>query len=768
MEHSNVQSFRVLVVEDEPLDISVYEKSLLPYPQSLNLLDKIFEDSDTMVLKFTPTFETDFYIQGVEAVEAVKRAIEYKRPFAVAFIDMQLPPGPNGLWTAKEIRKFDPNIEIVIATNYRDIHSDDPENIFLSCYKLLYLRKPLYSQEIYHVASALAMKWRTERQYRAMQEKLESLVLNQTEELLKINRQLKKEIDERAIAQKALKESEKKYRTLLEAIPDPVAVYDLEGRIVYINPAFTQVFGWSLVESVSRHAHFVPYENMEENAFMINKIARGETIAGLETRRLSKDGRKVDVSISGAGFFDDNKILLGSVFTFQNLTERKKIEEEFNFIAYHDGLTGLPNRKSFYIRMEEVISQSRRKIFLNHWADHDRWALLFLDLNNFKSINDTLGHELGDQLLKNVSVRLKECLRRSDQIFRLGGDEFTVMIYDLCKAENVAKVAQKICETIGQPYLIDGQELYITVSIGISIFPDDGEEVEALVKNADLAMYAAKERGEGYHFYTEEMNRKALERLKIESGLRTALKRNELFVHYQPIVDVDAHIIGTEALLRWNHNEWGIIHPGMFIPVAEDTGEIIAIGKCVLHAACQKTKQWQSLGNPALYVAVNVSSRQFKDPDFVETVQEIVRSTGLAPNCLMLELTESHIMESPEEAIEKMNVLRQLGIRFSIDDFGTGYSSLTYLKHFPIDILKIDRSFIADCIERHDDKEMIRTIILLARNLNLDTIAEGVETDAQRAFLLKEGCQKMQGYFFAKPMADDELEKLVLAKKPLI
>ena len=424
-------------------------------------------------------------------------------------------------------------------------------------------------------------------------------------------------------------------------------------------------------------------------------------------------------------------------------------------------LTGLPNRKAFYERLEENLNQERYKRCGERRTTGTlrKWALLFLDLDRFKYVNDTLGHDVGDELLKSVASRLRSCLRKNDRIFRLGGDEFTVLVNELPNSIEVVKVVNKILKAIAQPFHILTHELYVTVSIGISLYPDDGEKVEVLVKNADMAMYAAKEEGEAYHFFTEEMNRKGQERMQLESGLRQAILRDQFILYYQPLVENAKGIVGMEALIRWQHPEWGMIPPDQFIPLAEETKAIILIGEWVLHTACRQLKTWHDSGYEKLYMSVNVSTRQFRDPNFLHLVEQVLESSSIDPDRLKLEITESSIMDNPEEAILKMNALRAKGVHFSIDDFGTGYSSLSQLKHFPIDSLKIDRSFVSDSIKNRDDQEIIKAILSMAHNLHIETIAEGVETEEQRDFLSREGCQMMQGYYFSRPLAVLEFEE---------
>ncbi len=565
-----------------------------------------------------------------------------------------------------------------------------------------------------------------------------------------------RDISARKQAQKALEKSEARHRTVLEAAPDPVIVRDMAGRVIYLNPAFTRVFGWRLDECQNRHIDFVPQENQPETQQFLAQIKHGASFSGVETRRFTRSGQVVDVSISGAVFFDAGGNPEGYVNTLQDISERRKKDEELKYVAYHDMLTGLPNRKSFYMCIDDLLQHSSRR------TSDRTWALMFLDLDKFKQVNDTLGHDTGDQLLKGVAERLKECLRETDHLFRLGGDEFTIILTNLSLDIDVARVARKIQQTLTRVFRFNGHEIFTSTSIGISVFPNDGWEVEDLVKSADMAMYAAKENGgNDYRFFTEEMNRKALHRMKMESSLRKALNQNELVLFYQPLVNETSQIIGMEALIRWNHPELGLILPADFIRIMEETGIIVPVGRWVLKTACTQAQRWHNMGFPDLFVAVNLSSRQLHEPDFVEMVIDIIRESGLPPAYLKLEVTESSVIQNPEVCIAKMRMLRAQGITFSIDDFGTGYSSLSYLKRFPIDTLKIDRSFISDAMSSKGDREIIKTIIAMARNLNIDAVAEGVETQEQKDFLAGHGCNSMQGFLFAHPVPVEQFKDLL-------
>jgi diguanylate cyclase (GGDEF)-like protein len=438
---------------------------------------------------------------------------------------------------------------------------------------------------------------------------------------------------------------------------------------------------------------------------------------------------------------------------FEQIHER---EEQLQRQVYHDTLTGLPNRLLFQDRLALAVAQAHR---------HGKGlAVLFLDVDRFKVINDSLGHSVGDRLIREVAVRLRSCVREGDTVARLGGDEFTLLLPDVGQAVDAAKVAKKVLDLVRMPFEIDGRELFVTSSLGISLYPDDGRDAETLVKNADAAMYRAKEQGRDlYQLYTPALNATALERLALESSLRKALAHDELLLHYQPIFDVATRRVhGVEALLRWHHPELGLVPPAEFIPLAEVTGLILAIGPWVLRAACAQARAWQHL-QPGLRVAVNLSARQFQEAGLVGHVTDALADTGLDPRCLHLEITESSAMQNAQTAIQTLRELKALGVGLSIDDFGTGYSSLSYLKRFPIDTLKIDQSFIRDIGTDPDDAAIASAIIALAHTLKLTVVAEGVETADQLEFLTRHGCDRTQGYFFSRPLGVERCSELLAA-----
>ncbi|MEW6324978.1 MAG: EAL domain-containing protein [Nitrospirota bacterium] len=429
--------------------------------------------------------------------------------------------------------------------------------------------------------------------------------------------------------------------------------------------------------------------------------------------------------------------------------ERKRLEQRLLFLANHDNLTNLPNRLLMADRLHQALSRAP-------WRKRTL-AVLLLDLDHFKRINDTLGHTVGDHLLQAVAKRLGECLRDGDTVARLGGDEFAILLLDMASAQDVPVVVQKILEAFGKPFVVKEQEIFVTTSIGVSLYPNDGKDTETLLKHADIAMYRAKELGRNnYQLFSPEINVMALERLALETDLRRALERNELSLHYQPRVDLATRRInGMEALLRWHHPTRGAIPPGTFIPIAEQTGLILPIGQWVLRAACAQNKAWQEAGLPQIRVSVNVSTRQFHQQRLAQLVADALNQARLEPRFLELELTES-LMEEAEETIKTLRVLKFMGIELSIDDFGTGYSSLSYLKRFPVDRLKIDQSFMRDLTTDRDNVAIVTAVIALARTMNLTVLAEGVETDEQMELLRGLRCDEGQGYLFCRPLPPDE------------
>ena len=448
------------------------------------------------------------------------------------------------------------------------------------------------------------------------------------------------------------------------------------------------------------------------------------------------------------------RYLLRTMQAFESVRKSKK---EIHHLAFYDALTNLPNRRLFGDRLQQAVEQARRN---NHLM-----GILFIDIDNFKRINDSFGHSIGDKLLRTVASQLLTCLRRSDSVSRelddgaisvarLGGDEFTVLLTRLEKAEDAANIAKRIIDAVSVPFLLGDEEIVVTPSIGIAVFPYDGDSVEELVKNADTAMFHAKENGKNnYQFYTNSMSATAFERLSMENALRKGLGNNEFEVYYQPKIDLAMNrVVGLEALIRWNHPEMGLVSPANFIPLAEDTGLIVPLGEWVLHAVCTQMKKWQDSGLEPMRVAVNLSACQFRQTMLRQQVKRILNDTGIAPEYLELELTESVIMDDIQTSSAVLRELKKMGVHISMDDFGTGYSSLSLLKRLPLDTLKIDQSFVRDITSDADDAAIVDAIISLAHSLRLRVIAEGVENNRQLDFLRSQGCDEVQGYLFSRPL----------------
>lgn len=572
------------------------------------------------------------------------------------------------------------------------------------------------------------------------------------------------DVTERRQAEHALAESEARYRSVIAAMAEGVLVRDRDARIVTCNASAERILGRSLAqmrgstfmdpswEWVREDGTPIPAEQRPVNAALRTGQMQSDQVMGLR----KSDGSMIWLSMNVQPLFvDGNAAPSGAVSTITDITQRKHAEERVHHLAHFDELTGLANRSMFNQRLSHALKQARR--------GERSLAVLFIDLDRFKNINDTLGHESGDRVLKEVAQRLQGCLRGSDTVGRLGGDEFVVLIEELPEPLHVAAVAQKILAAVVRPYIAGEHEFHLTASIGISTYPYDSEDMPGLLKNADIAMYRAKEQGKNnYQFYSAPMNVHTIERLALESDLRRALERDEFVLHYQPKVDIrSGRITGMEALLRWQRPGRGLVAPAEFIPLAEDTGLIVPIGAWVLKAACTWNRALRELKLPPLRVAVNLSARQFTHEDLLQDIAAVLEESGLDPAALELELTESMVMHDPERAAKLLRSLKDMGIHLSIDDFGMGYSSLTYLKRFPLDCLKIDRSFIRDVPGDVDDAAITRAIVAMAHSLRLKVVAEGVETDEQLGFLRELGCDEMQGYHFSRPLPQEAFLRLL-------
>lgn len=598
--------------------------------------------------------------------------------------------------------------------------------------------------------------------------------LEAEKKLKDLNETLEMRVNERT---SELTDSQEFTKIVLDNLQDSIAMINVEDySIVSANRAFLDEFDQELGDIVGRtcfevtHQRQTPCEPPYDTCPLVTTLENG-THEVVEHIHFAKDGKKIIAEVHTIPIKQKDGKIRQVVHLSRNITLRRQHEEKIRSLAFFDVLTGLPNRTLYKELLDQALAQGKR--------NSRNLAVLFIDLDSFKKINDTLGHSHGDELLKQFARRLTTCLRSSDYIARsgsedqqistvsrLGGDEFIVLLHEIGYPRDAGVVSQRILDDLAKPFLLGQHEVSITASIGIALFPKDSLDAESLLKNADMAMYEAKKLGKNrYQFYSEEMNRDALERLQMENDMRKALTANEFVVYMQPMIDIaTGTITGAEALVRWIHPVNGLIPPLNFIPIAEETGFIVALGRWVLLHACQQIQRIRQLFDADLRVAVNISIRQFLHGDFVEMVESVLRESGLPPKALELEITESTIMHNPNQTITILQTLKKLGITAAIDDFGTGYSSLDHLKKLPVDSLKIDRVFVKNITTEKQDAAIIRAVIAMAKTLDLKIVAEGVETDEQLQFLLDLKCDLGQGYLFSKPLPIPDFESLLQNK----
>ncbi|HTY20552.1 MAG TPA: EAL domain-containing protein [Geobacteraceae bacterium] len=535
----------------------------------------------------------------------------------------------------------------------------------------------------------------------------------------------------------------------VDSLPLGITINDVNDRIVYINPAEAEMHGYSVAELVNGNGR----RFVELNKGNID-IAGQDDDKGVwrcEGMNIRKSGDEFPVQLSTIALRNAEGMCLGRVTVCEDITSRKKAEARIQLLAYYDSLTGLPNRAAFMERLQHALSLARR--------EDRRIGLLFLDLDNFKDINDTQGHDFGDRLIREVAMRLSESMRESDTLARLGGDEFVIALTNISHQESAAFAAGRLLSILSRPFVIDSRQIHTSASIGIALYPDDAQDADGLFKSADTAMYHAKSEGKSnYRFFSSEMNDRINRRVSLENSLRLGMEKQEFFLHYQPQWDLnETRMLGVEALLRWESKDLGFLLPSEFIPLAENSGQIIGLGEWALRAACIQAREWAQAGFGEMKMAVNISGMQFRQPDFLHVIRKIINETGIEPDTLELEFTESVVMEKADKTIDTLRALKNMGMGLSIDDFGTGYSSLSYLKHFPIDRIKIDRSFVADVNRNSDDAAIVEAIISMAHSMNLKVVAEGVETSDQLHFLKERNCDEVQGYHLAVPMSAKDI-----------
>ncbi len=567
---------------------------------------------------------------------------------------------------------------------------------------------------------------------------------------------LVKDIARRERAEEQLRQSEERYRDLFESTSDIIQSVAMDGSYVYVNRAWRETLGYGEEEIRSLNMLDIVHPDSKEHCMaMFQRVMAGESLDRIEAEFVTKQGRSIWVEGSTFAQLQDGKPV-ATRGIFRDVTERKQAEEAVRHLAYHDPLTDLPNRTLFRDRLDVALAQARR---------HSRLvAVALLDLDHFKVVNDTAGHPEGDDLLRTIAAQLRELTGEGDTVARVGGDEFLLLLPAVERIGDAIEVVERVVEEFRRPRFLGGHEFRITPSIGIAVFPNHGDDAETLLRNADIAMYSAKEHGRNNHqLFSPAMSASILDRLALENDLRHALEREEFVIHYQPQVHIQSgRIVGVEALVRWQHPKRGLVMPTEFIPVAEETGLIAPLGEWILRTACAQTKVWQDAALPRVRVGVNLSARQFQQRDLVERVRQVLQETGLDAHFLQLEITESVAIQDVDYSIMMLRQLRQMGIEIAIDDFGTGQSSLSYLRRLPIDAVKVDLSFVRNVATNPRDAEITATVIHMAHNLKLGVVAEGVETEEQLAFLERELCDEVQGFLFSRPVDAEELEEVLL------
>jgi diguanylate cyclase (GGDEF)-like protein/PAS domain S-box-containing protein len=732
---------KILVIDDNLAIHDDFKKILLPREQKdsasaqkLNdIKNSLFQEESLANLKL-PRYKLDFASQGQEALALVKN--ENDNPYAVAFVDIRMPPGWDGVETIQQIWRVDPYIQMVICTAYSDYSWDETIKKLGESENLLILKKPFDVIEVRQLAYSLSRKWKIQSQLDVHMTGLENLVTKRTAAL------------ETSLA-------------LLESIADGILVVDVSGKIVDFNQKFLEM--WNIPQTVMQKNNFDSIVEFSSNQLespkkLISVIKSNNEAVNIDSfsEVNLKNGKTFEIYSLPHKV---RNIIVGRVWDFRDVSERKKMQDALLKEATTDKLTGLPNRSLLYDRIQQAIADAERNKKL--------FAIIFMDLDRFKLVNDSLGHSMGDYLLRAIARQLSALIRKTDTVSRLGGDEFVVLLTDLNEKEQAQLVANKILSKIASPVEIEDHKFFVTGSIGVSLYPNDGTTVEALIKNAETAMYTSKELGKNMiNFYTESMNKKFLTRLTLENDLREGLNRNEIIVFYQPYINLNtSEIIGVEALARWQHPVLGLLQPIEFIDLAEETGLIVQLGEQVLRIACAQNKKWQMAGYKPIRVSVNISSKQLRLTKFDEVLKEILEETGLDARYLELELTENAIMENTEAVMAIVKKIKNMGISLSMDDFGTGYSSLNYLRQFPFDKLKIDKSFILNAEANPDNATLVKTIIAMAKSLKLNIIAEGMETEEQREFLKKNECMEAQGFLFSKPINSEYMNTLLKAQQ---
>lgn len=609
-------------------------------------------------------------------------------------------------------------------------------------------------EDLTHEKKEVALVKKYSRKLRTAHDKLEARVEERTSELLRANEKLRREIADRTKAEASLNLAANIIRSSNEAI----LITDASATIVDVNEAFCRVTGYSRDEVVGANPSMMSSGRHDRDfweGFWQDLQNSGQWRGEVWDRR--KNGEVFPKLLSVSAISNGRDEVTHFVGIFSDISKIKQTEQHLEKLAHYDPLTGLANRVLFRDRVDHAITVAKRT--------GEKLAVMFLDLDDFKIVNDTLGHPAGDELLAQVGKRLRTCVRQSDTVARLGGDEFTLLLVNFADTRSLDFLARKIIGRLAEPFTISERTLYVTTSIGISLFPDDSRDVDEMIRNSDTAMYNAKEKGKNrVEYFSKEMNARAVKRLDLETSLREALKEEQFVLYFQPQIDIaSGRVSGCEALIRWNHPRHGVVSPAEFIGLAEETGLIIPIGEWALRMSCEQMRWWQQRGMPSFRMGVNVSGRQLWGAEIVRVISEILDTSGLDPSLLDIEVTESTLMHNTDESVKILYAIKSLGVSLSIDDFGTGYSSLSHLKLFPLDKLKIDQSFIRNVKTDADDEAIVRAIIAVGNHMRMKVLAEGVETAEQLEFLRTNGCHEVQGYYYSKPLTANSFSQFLEA-----
>lgn len=732
---------RILLVDDNAAIHEDFRKILLQRQGNSTLAsykEKLFGNNEQTTNPTNAPLCLDSAYQGEEALQMVKKALSEQRPYCLAFVDIRMPPGWDGIVTIKKLWEVDPDIQMVICSAHSDYSWEEMHKQLNDTDNLLILKKPFDVIEIRQFTSALTTKWQLARQVQFQIKNLEHIVAQRTAELRNANQ--------------SLDESLSLITATLESMQEGILALDENEQILVNNQKLLNLWNIDAGLASNGDAKLTSQLLLKQMASQIEdpscfltmivnqcKAPKKEMIKELKLN----NGQILELYIHPRYLHNESR---GVVLSFREITERKFLEEQLLHQATHDALTGLPNRILLTDRLQQAIVYAKRNnLFV---------GIFMLDLDNFKYINDSLGHNAGDILLTLVAQKLLANFRESDTVTRFGGDEFVIIAASQARVEDLMLKADKLIQLFTQPFIIYDKAVNVTLSVGISIYPQDGTTPDDLLKTADSALYHAKETGRNnYKFYVAEYNDNILKRLELKTALQQALDKNQFSLDYQPLLKLDSkQIIGVEALLRWQHPTIGIIMPNQFIPMAEESGLIISIGNWVLKTACAQNKLWQQTIHPELTIAVNISGRQIMQSNFIDIVKQVLHDTKLEPQYLELEITENLILENSSTVSNAMNELKEMGVKLSMDDFGIGYSSLNYVKYFPFDKIKIDKSFIDGINLNKDDKNIVEAIINMTKSMGLEVLAEGVETKEQIDFLYSRHSNQIQGFYVSPPL----------------